>query len=197
MRPAGIAKISSIAIRLVNGSGFSNGWALLALKNAAAVGAELPGGLLRGAPAPSADGLPEPFERRHLVIGRQGLDQAPRHQHQGDHEAERQRQVHGAADEIDPEASMVLGPSGPERRVSPRATASATPMPAAAEVKLLPGERPPSARSSSSSTRPRTTCQLVLVVKLAEVLNASAGSTAPSFCGLKGMRGAAGAGSRR
>ena len=30
----------------------------------------------------------------------------------------------------------VLGPPGPPRRVSPRASASATPMPAAADVKL-------------------------------------------------------------
>ena len=126
----------SISTKFVSGVGFSNGWALLALKKPPPL---VPSSLIASCDAtgPRRRICLAPSSVVTVVVGREVLDHALRDEDEREDDAD----AAGArrrcrAIEVDPEVAERLRAVGPGRRVSPRASASATPMPAAAEMKL-------------------------------------------------------------
>ena len=102
------------------------------VEEAAAVGAELLDGVLRG-DRPLRDDLLGAFQRRRLGVGVEVLRHAADDQHQRDDDRERQQDVEHAAGQIDPEVADRLRA---ERRAKPRISAMASAMPVAADTKF-------------------------------------------------------------
>ena len=87
-----MAKISTISIKLVNGSGFSKGWALLALKNPPPLVPSFFDDFLRGH-RPHRERLLGALQSRHLDVGAKILDHSLRNEDQGHGNADRQQDI--------------------------------------------------------------------------------------------------------
>ena len=150
----GIAKIANIDQKFDHGVGFSNGCAELTLKKPPPL---VPSCLIAIwlATGPIARICFAPSSVVTLDVGLEVLDHALLHQDQRHDEGERQQDVERAADQVGPEVpEPALARRG---RAMPRISAMASAMPDRGRDEVVEGELASSARSTTSSSRPRTT----------------------------------------
>lgn len=169
MKAAGIRSIATISTTLVSGVGFSNGWALLALKAPPPVTGHQLYRLPRCNGA-AGNGLASAGQTCNGLRTMQIVDHPEREQDQRDDNRQRKKDAHRHPHQVDPEVAELLAPV--LRKPSDQRHRDAHSNRATGErVHSQTGQQPDTPERGS----PGWFCQLVLVTNETAVLNASAG----------------------